>query len=538
MTFCNNCFIAGCDGNGGRTGNVYTSSDGIAWTSQDICIDGPIIGVGGGNGVFYSTDGGWFYQSRDGATWTRTPQPSYCRICQDIAVGAGTAVTIDCQRRILTCNPASGEWSVSAMSAPMVPETIQFVNGIFIAAGGGEIMTSPDGVAWTVVLSGATAPGTWIHDIAWTGSEWLSIGGTGYVDWWVRDPHLQNGSAFRVVPTVLASTNTTTWVHRDWTEANFLATVYGEQAGPGGKGLFVAAGFQGVLVTSPDGITWTPRNSNTHLDITTVAYGNGVFVAFATDTVNPNAVCQELRSEDGVTWTATTLTPSAGNVAANINNSINRVTFGNDRFVAVGGSSTANGAAGSSAVLVSSDGLTWSAGIPNTQLPIAGVGFANGHFMMVDLENVPWGRGETSHEETSDDGLNWVMSPNNLNLWPGCSSSAVWAGGATVVSGNGTYATALHRPDRGGTGSGCRSTSPWNTFPPVWNQDISGRNDCTFHAGVFLSVDSQNIYASPDPYDGTVRYADSSLGVLSGVSAGNGTFVVVGAGGRLLECTP
>jgi hypothetical protein len=46
-----------------------------------------------------------------------------------------------------------------------------------------------------------------------------------------------------------------------------------------GGGLFVATGKNGIITTSPDGITWISRTSGTTIDLRAVAYGNDLFVA-------------------------------------------------------------------------------------------------------------------------------------------------------------------------------------------------------------------------------------------------------------------
>jgi hypothetical protein len=57
-----------------------------------------------------------------------------------------------------------------------------------------------------------------------------------------------------------------------------------------GAGLFVAVGaFDGVdayIVTSPDGLTWTERESPSNVQKTNITYGSGLFVSTST-TVSP-----------------------------------------------------------------------------------------------------------------------------------------------------------------------------------------------------------------------------------------------------------
>lgn len=45
------------------------------------------------------------------------------------------------------------------------------------------------------------------------------------------------------------------------------------------NGTFVAVGWNGAILTSPDGVSWTQQTSGTGNSLYGVAYGNGTFVA-------------------------------------------------------------------------------------------------------------------------------------------------------------------------------------------------------------------------------------------------------------------
>jgi hypothetical protein len=96
-----------------------------------------------------------------------------------------------------------------------------------------------------------------------------------------------------------------------------------------GNGTFVAVGEDGAILTSPDGTTWTARNSGADIILLGVAYGNGTFVAVGEEGTL-------LTSPDGITWTArnsgagTARNSGAGSILLG-------VTYGNGTFVVVGG---------------------------------------------------------------------------------------------------------------------------------------------------------------------------------------------------------
>jgi len=94
-----------------------------------------------------------------------------------------------------------------------------------------------------------------------------------------------------------------------------------------GNGLFVAVGshpdplsFASVILTSPDGVTWTAQTSGTGNRLNGVAYGNGTFVAVG----NFGTI---LTSPDGASWTQRT---------SGTSNWLRGVAHGNGLFVAVG----------------------------------------------------------------------------------------------------------------------------------------------------------------------------------------------------------
>ena len=102
--------------------------------------------------------------------------------------------------------------------------------------------------------------------------------------------------------------------------------------------LFVAAGDQGALASSPDGVTWTTRTSGTTVTLHDVTHGDGRYVAVGQGG-------KILVSDDGVAWTGAS-SPSSRDLFA--------VEYHVDRFYAVGGDYSAG-----AETLESMDGTTW-----------------------------------------------------------------------------------------------------------------------------------------------------------------------------------
>jgi hypothetical protein len=145
-------------------------------------------------------------------------------------------------------------------------DDVVYGNGLFVAVGcSGTALTSPDGVDWTQRTS-----------------EGNDLFGVTYGDLFLAVDDLF-GVTFR-------------------------------------KGLFVAVGWCGTILTSPDGVDWTEQTSPTRNDLFGVTYGKGTFVA-----VGWNGTI--LTSPDGVNWTRRT---------SGTSNNLSRVAYGNGTFVVVG----------------------------------------------------------------------------------------------------------------------------------------------------------------------------------------------------------
>ena len=96
--------------------------------------------------------------------------------------------------------------------------------------------------------------------------------------------------------TILTSPDGTTWSKRNsGTSEEFLGVTYG-------NGIFLTIGLDGNILISPDGTTWTEgsyENSHSYGFFKAATYGNGLFV-----TVSKIGVIQT--SPDGTTWTERT----------------------------------------------------------------------------------------------------------------------------------------------------------------------------------------------------------------------------------------
>lgn len=284
---------------------------------------------------------------------------------------------------------------------------LTFGGGLYVYAGvNGAYGTSTDGITWTTKnpsIGQQAAPGQGTYGPFLAYNSGTIVGG-------VRDP---GGGG------VLTSTDGVTWTTRD----NTLNTHTGCGGVVYAGGKFVAGFLSGQICTSTNGITWTAQVSGTTTGITSVTYGNGLYLA--AQIVGTTM----LSSTDAVTWT--TRTPSIGG------NPANQVCFGAGVYVITGfagnkystdlvtwtsitpgsniGSMVYNGTifvggAASGGIRTSTDGITWAGQTSQTTSTITSLIYT-GSLHVYGTQGGGIG--------TSTDGITWVArtsgTTSNIN---------------------------------------------------------------------------------------------------------------------------
>jgi sugar lactone lactonase YvrE len=170
--------------------------------------------------------------------------------------------------------------------------------------------------------------------------------------------------------------------------------LWGITAGPPG---LVTVGVAGAILSSTDGITWTPRTSGTSNWLVAVTYGGGQYVA-----VGDNGCV--LLSSDGITW----LSVAQSATTARLNN----VAYAAGVYVAVG-------EAGS--VISSPDGRNWTARKSGLTGWLRGLAYVGG--FSYDLGSTLFGAsvgsvpsrfvatGQGGMVISSSDGVSWSLMP-------------------------------------------------------------------------------------------------------------------------------
>ena len=273
-----------------------------------------------------------------GLIWTDRPYASnnikFQAVCSD---GNDTVVAITSNKSLVSIDDGIN-WE--EYSCPTLPndayQAICYGNGKFVAVGGNQISTSPDGITWTQsthpstggnfrticygngkfvvganAINGVPAETkfnimTSPDGITWTGHSYRTDGGALGINKPVASI-CYDGSKFAamtgdtssVTGSVWTSTNGINWTAGDSPFASSWNTMcYG-------NGTFVAVAWSGThrLMTSTDGLNWVLQTIPNSQDWNSVCYGAGLFVAVAYGGATPRV----MTSPDGITWTPRTI---------------------------------------------------------------------------------------------------------------------------------------------------------------------------------------------------------------------------------------
>jgi LPXTG-motif cell wall-anchored protein len=236
---------------------------------------------------------------------------------------------------ITQTSAADNLWRSVTWGGPTGQEKFVAVAG---SGSGNRVMTSPDGTTWTAQNTPANS--NW-HSVVW--------GGPAGQEKFVAVANLGTGPGF-TANRIMTSPDGITWTPQTApANSNFWRSV--TWGGPTGQEKFVAVADSGSgnrVMTSPDGITWTTQSTPADNEWFSVTWGGPAgqekFVAVAISGTG-NRV---MTSPDGITWTAQN-TPA--------NNYWRSVTWGGpagqEKFVAVANDGSGN------RVMTSPDGITW-----------------------------------------------------------------------------------------------------------------------------------------------------------------------------------
>lgn len=275
-----------------------------------------------GNGIFVAVTSKCSETSTDGIAWAehRMPDGEW----SSVAFGNGVFVAVSSQSAKGKSAAVSSDgmtWTAYNMSGDTKDEyehdTIAFGNGVFVAL---PLHRSLDGKPRFASRSidGVKWESAAFEDCELPSGQPLCYGNGVFVCCLLHVDYL------------LVSPDGLTWRHSNGTKQSFWNSI------SYGNGVFVAVASQQSpsVITSPDGLTWSPQpNLYKHFGFYTghwsaVAFCDGIFVAIA----SPGKAAAY--SSDGITWTEISRPDYA---------EMKSIAFGNGIIVAIGGQSSSGG---------------------------------------------------------------------------------------------------------------------------------------------------------------------------------------------------
>lgn len=251
------------------------------------------------------------FTSPDGVTWAH--KTSGTDLLESVAWNGNQLVAVGQEGRVLT-SPDGVTWTPHNISGTIHFFDIVWSGNQFVATANsfnngtvfGHILTSIDGVNWTIT---STIENASLRQIIWSGSHFVAVGflfGYGGLD----------------TGLILTSPDGVTWTSRN--AGGGANRLYGI-AWSGTQ--FVTVGSGGTILSSADGISWTVRNSGNTNALYNVAWSGFNFVAVQTNQTI-------LKSPDGITWT--TISPESIFTGYPLND----ITWSGNQFLAVGDDGT------------------------------------------------------------------------------------------------------------------------------------------------------------------------------------------------------
>ncbi len=454
--------------------------------------------------------------SVDGLTWTAMTMPTATALGGALS-NQWSAITYVVYNNIGRYVAVAKETSTAAYSEDGINWSVaslgDYADWKDIAGNGTTLVAiaESDSAANTLRSVSTNGGATWTLGTTPIGARAIAYGATRFV---IIEGSFSNSFAY--------STNGVTWTtgtlpaNDDSTESNWVDLAYG-------NGRYVAISDSSAMAAySLDGATWYKSNMPGTHEWTSVRYGQGVFYATTNGSIaasSPDGVTWTLRDSSvasltitsadkditSTTYTARTL-PHAGDWSD--------VIWTGTKFVAVGSDVTGTGANAFAAS--STDGETWTTvSMPETAgFDVRTVVYNGSNLYVAALYN-------DRDIYTSTDGVTWTaQNTNGVNNLPAARNwvdSAYGNGKFVIVANTGTNPVA-YSADGTTWSQGTLANQPWSS---IAQGTISGT-----HYFVTVSTTQQAAYST----DGVTWTAGNTLpssDAWSSVAYGNGRFVTV-----------
>jgi hypothetical protein len=273
---------------------IFTSTDGINWTSQEVSGPSGLFFVGlvyGGTwwlGSYFKNGKMGIAISTNGTDWDMTTfEDNWQAATYGRDILGGDAFIIVGENKIATTTVDDPYTLWVILTVPGMWRSVAYGNGKWVAvASDGVIGTSPDGENWTTTA----LAGDWTG-VAFVGGRFVAVAHP--------NDTMDNSIA-------------TSTDGENWTVQNFSGIWNtGLQEAVYGNGRWMAGGYNGVIATSTDGINWTTQEVCEGDDrLMSIVYVNSMWMALIR---NGGYITTVLTSKNGTEWTETQVFPGYPN---------------------------------------------------------------------------------------------------------------------------------------------------------------------------------------------------------------------------------
>jgi hypothetical protein len=219
----------------GSAGKILSSDDGIAWNDHSLPTPfgwGKVIWAG--NQFVAFGQRGTIHVSPDGAAWTehRINAPGITEV-----IRTGSSYVAVGEFGNIATSADGVDW-ISRTIVPSLEAVVATGNGFLAVGEYGNVASSTDGQMWSRVATNIVDHH--LYDVIWAGNQFVGVGS---FIWW-------NGTMPIAQSVIVTSPDGSTWTRRkESAEGRFSAIAWSGN-------IYVASGSGGVFA-SPDGITWT-----------------------------------------------------------------------------------------------------------------------------------------------------------------------------------------------------------------------------------------------------------------------------------------
>ncbi len=339
---------------GSGTVSTCTSAAGFPWTHRAASLTGNLDEILWTGSTYIAAGSHSIFTSTDGINWTSRSEgfDSFTRM--SAAVWSGSQfVAVAQDSPFAFTSPNGTTWTEQKLPLKQGGlHSVAWSGSVFAAVGPrGVILTSNNGTSW----SPKTQPGGTLDlkQVIWAGNQFVAVGGQNQEDW------LSVGPAGSIV---LTSPDGNRWTRRT------IRTITPLEGIAWNGSLFVAVGRDGLIMTSSDAVSWSAPVSTSangpnparERDFYAVAWSGFQWVAVG-------ELRDIWRSTDAMAWNTATNVPEL--LDGNFDSlALNDVLWTGDEFVCASGVGT---------VLHSFDGLAWKERVTKTTLPLNGLALGN-----------------------------------------------------------------------------------------------------------------------------------------------------------------